>query len=205
MGRPASRRSSGPSAPREPRPELGIRRLSGSPKHLFALLLSVSNYNVTMSASRPTAVAERQLPASEAASDEVLATRLRVAVTRLNRRLRQQSLAGLSPAQASALGTVNRLDGLTLGELAAAEQVQPPTATRLVTSLEGAGLVARETDETDRRVVRVRITTEGRRTLQRIRTLKNAYLTRRLAALDPAEHELAEALTSLLEHLVADG
>ena len=79
-----------------------------------------------------------------------------------------------------------------MGELAAAEQVQPPTVTRLVTSLEGAGLVARETDGVDRRVVRVRITAEGRRNLQRIRTLKNAYLNRRLAALDPAERALAE-------------
>lgn len=158
-----------------------------------------------MSASQPTILAEA--PSSEAGptSDEELATRLRVAVTRLNRRLRQQSLAGLSPAQASALGTVNRLASLTLGELAAAEQVQPPTATRLVTSLENAGLVTREADSTDRRVVRIRITPEGRRTLQRIRTLKNAYLTRRLAALDPAEQELAEALTRLLEHLVAEG
>jgi DNA-binding MarR family transcriptional regulator len=118
--------------------------------------------------------------------------------------LRQQSLAGLSPAQASALGTVNRLNSLTLGELAAAEQVQPPTVTRLVGSLEHAGLVMRETDEIDRRVTRVRITADGRRTLQRIRSLKNAYLTRRLAALDPAEQELAQAMTSLLEHLVAD-
>jgi DNA-binding MarR family transcriptional regulator len=54
-------------------------------------------------------------------------------------------------------------------------------------------------------VVRVRITAEGRRNLQRIRTLKNAFLTRRLAALDPAERGVAEALTSLLEHLVVDG
>jgi DNA-binding MarR family transcriptional regulator len=101
-----------------------------------------------------------------------------VAVTRLNRKLRQQALAGLSPAQASALGTVNRLANPTLGELAEAEQVQPPTATRLVSSLESAGLV--------------------------IRALKNAFLTRRLAALGPAEQAQAEALTSLLEHLVAD-
>ena len=57
----------------------------------------------------------------------------------------------------------------------------------------------------DRRVVRVRMTAEGRRNLQRIRTLKNAFLTRRLAALDPAEKALAEDLTSLLEQLVADG
>ena len=66
-------------------------------------------------------------------------------------------------------------------------------------------VILRETDGTDRRVVRVTITAEGRRALQRIRTLKNAYLTRRLAALEPAEQELAEALTSLLEHLVAEG
>jgi DNA-binding MarR family transcriptional regulator len=154
-----------------------------------------------MSASRPTAVVDRETPSGNAEPGEELAARLRVAVTRLNRKLRQQALAGLSPAQASALGTVNRLINPTLGELAAAEQVQPPTVTRLVTSLESAGLVARETD----RVVRVTITAEGRRNLQRIRSLKNAFLTRRLAALDPAEKALAEQLTSLLEHLVADG
>jgi DNA-binding MarR family transcriptional regulator len=70
--------------------------------------------------------------------------------------------------------------------------------------LESAGLVVRETDAADRRVVRVKITAEGRRNLQRIRALKNAFLTRRLAALGPAEKAQAEALTSLLEHLVAD-
>jgi DNA-binding MarR family transcriptional regulator len=157
-----------------------------------------------MSASPSTAVAVKPTPATGLASDEELASRLRVAVVRLNRKLRQQALAGLSPAQASALGTVNRLASPTLGELAAAEQVQPPTVTRLVASLESAGLVARETDDVDRRVVRVRITAEGRRNLQRIRSLKNAYLNRRLAALDPAEQQLAESMTSLLEHLVAD-
>jgi DNA-binding MarR family transcriptional regulator len=158
-----------------------------------------------MTAPLATTVADRQSTAARSGADQELSARLRVAVTRLNRRLRQQALAGLSPAQASALGTVNRLGSPTLGELAAAEQVQPPTVTRLVTSLEGAGLVVRETDGVDRRMVRVSITAEGRRNLQRIRTLKNAYLTRRLAALDPSEQELAEALTSLLEHLVADG
>lgn len=164
-----------------------------------ALLVSATKYTRDMRTERATALAEVRTTA-----DDELATRLRVAVTRLNRRLRQQSLAGLSPAQASALGTVNRLDRLTLGELAAAEQVQPPTMTRLVASLESAGLVVRETDGADRRVVRVRVTAEGRRTLQRIRTLKNAYLNRRLASLDPTERELAEAMTTLLEHLVAE-
>jgi DNA-binding MarR family transcriptional regulator len=157
-----------------------------------------------MSPSRPTALADPQAAPGRPAAEEELASRLRVAVTRLNRKLRQQALAGLSPAQASALGTVNRLANPTLGELAEAEQVQPPTVTRLVSCLENAGLVARETDAADRRVVRVKITAEGRRNLQRIRALKNAFLTRRLAALGPAERSQAEALTSLLEHLVAD-
>ena len=178
---------------------------SGLSQGRSALLVSQSNYTDPMSASRPTTLVESQPASAGADSGEELAARLRVAVTRLNRKLRQQALAGLSPAQASALGTVNRLINPTLGELAAAEQVQPPTVTRLVTSLEGAGLVARETDRIDRRVVRVTITAEGRRNLQRIRSLKNAFLTRRLAALDPAEMAHAEDLTSLLEHLVADG
>src|SRR3984957_2296344 len=115
-----------------------------------------------MNAARPSALIDASATAGGPATEDELATRLRVAVTRLNRKLRQQALAGLSPAQASALGAVNRLASPTLGELAAAEQVQPPTVTRLVTSLERAGLVARETAGADRRVVRVKITAEGR-------------------------------------------
>ena len=137
--------------------------------------------------------------------DDELATRLRVAVTRLNRRLRQQSLAGLSPAQASALGSVNRLGTPTLGELAVAEQVQPPTMTRLVAAMEGAGLVARLADADDGRVCRVRLTGEGRRTLEHIRTLKNAFLARRFAELEPSDRAALAELTALLERLVVDG
>lgn len=141
---------------------------------------------------------------ADGATDDDLASRLRVAVTRLNRRLRQQSLAGLSPAQASALGTVSRLGTPTLGELAVAEQVQPPTMTRLAASMESAGLVVRVADGADRRVCRVRLTSEGRRALQRIRSLKNAYLNRRLAGLSPDERAQAAQLTLLLERLVVD-
>ena len=134
--------------------------------------------------------------------DDELATRLRVAVNRLNRRLRQQSLAGLSPAQATALGMVERLGTPTLGELAAAEQVQPPTMTRLVAGMEESGLLVRLADARDKRVCRVRITAEGRRSLLRIRSLKNAFLTQSLARLD--EHERAQTgdLVRLLERLM---
>ena len=92
---------------------------------------------------------------------EEVAGRLRAAVNRLQRRLRQESLGGLSPAQASALGSVNRQGSPTLGELAAIEQVQPPTMTRIVASLAEAGMVTRVVDATDRRSARVRITPAG--------------------------------------------
>jgi DNA-binding MarR family transcriptional regulator len=133
---------------------------------------------------------------------EELASRLRLSINRLHRLLRQESLAGLSPAQASALGAVNRLGSPTLGELAAVEQVQPPTMTRIVANLADAGMVTRVTDATDRRSARVRITPAGKRSLERIRTLKNAFLTRRLAELSPGEQAKAAELVDLLEHLV---
>jgi DNA-binding MarR family transcriptional regulator len=78
------------------------------------------------------------------------------------------------------------------------------TVHRLVTSLECAGLVAEENDDADRRVVRIRVTGEGRRSLQRIRTLENAFLTGRLAALDPPGNVPADNLSRIFEHLVAD-
>jgi DNA-binding MarR family transcriptional regulator len=136
--------------------------------------------------------------------NEELASRLRLNINRLHRRLRQESLAGLSPAQASALGAVNRLSSPTLGELAAIEQVQPPTMTRIVATLTGSGMVTRVTDVADRRSARVRITPTGKRSLERIRTLKNAFLTRRLADLSPTEQVQAAELVTLLEHLLGE-
>jgi len=133
-----------------------------------------------------------------------LASRLRLSINRLHRRLREESLAGLSPAQASALAAVNRLGSPTLGELATIEQVQPPTMTRIVASLQDAGAVTRGTDAADRRSARVRITPAGKRSLERIRTLKNAFLTRRLADLSPDEQERATELVALLEHLLGE-
>ena len=144
------------------------------------------------------------MPAPPVLTHEDLATRLRIAVNRLQRKLRQQSLEGLSPAQASALGTVNRLGRPTLGELAALEQVQPPSMTRIVASLADAGMVVRETDAADRRSVRVRLTPAGARALERMRTAKNAFLLRRLGDLSMDEQRRAEDLVGLLEHLLAE-
>ncbi len=151
-------------------------------------------------AATPTTAPEPRV----AVDNEELASRLRLNINRLHRRLRQESLAGLSPAQASALGAVNRLGSPTLGELAAIEQVQPPTMTRIVATLTDSGMVTRVTDVADRRSARVRITPAGKRSLERIRTLKNAFLTRRLADLSPSEQARATDLIALLEHLLGE-
>jgi DNA-binding MarR family transcriptional regulator len=137
-------------------------------------------------------------------TNEEVAGRLRIAINRLQRRLRQESLGGLSPAQASALGSVNRHGSPTLGELAAIEQVQPPTMTRIVASLTEAGMVTRVADAADRRSARVRITPSGERALERVRTRKTAFLLRRLAELGPDEQLRTAELVALLEHLLED-
>jgi DNA-binding MarR family transcriptional regulator len=135
---------------------------------------------------------------------EEVASRLRVAVNRLQRRLRQESLGGLSPGQASALGSVRRLGHPTLGELAAVEQVQPPSMTRIVAALAEAGMVRREADPSDRRSARVRITPAGERALERMRTAKTAFLLRRLSELSADEQQHAAELVTLLEHLLVE-
>ncbi len=137
-------------------------------------------------------------------TEEEVVSRLRSAVNRLQRRLRQESLGGLSPAQASALGSVRRHGQPTLGELATIEQVQPPTITRIVASLTEAGMVTRVADANDRRSARVRITPTGERALERMRTRKNAFLLRRLDQLSADEQRQAAELVALLEHLLEE-
>lgn len=133
-----------------------------------------------------------------------LAARLRLAITRLYRPLRQQVAGGLTPSQISALATAVRLGRPTLGELAAAERVQPPSMTRMVVGLEAARLLERLVDPADGRIVRVEVTAEGRRTLQRIRSLRNALLVRRLQRLSDDERRQLAELVPLLERLVEE-
>ena len=135
-------------------------------------------------------------------SDAELAARLRLAILRLSRRLRQQVAGGVTSSQVSALATVERLGTPTLGELASSEQVQPPSMTKIVVGLEAAGLVARQEEEADRRIVRVKLTADGRRTLARSRSLRNAYLVRRLRRLSVDDRAALADVVRLLEHLV---
>jgi len=138
-------------------------------------------------------------------ADIELVGALRLVVGRLARRLRQQADGAVTPSLHSALVSVERFQPVTLGDLAAAEQVQPPTMTKLVTKLEELDLVLREGDERDRRVARVRLSEAGARHLSQSRKRKNAYLAERLRRLDPADRaRLADALP-VLERLVGEG
>src|SRR5579872_5719516 len=134
--------------------------------------------------------------------DHETAARLRRAVTRLNRRLRASALGGISPAQASMLASVENLVGPTLGELATAEQIQPPSVTRIVQAMEEAGYVECSTDPDDRRSTRVRITAFGRRELSTIRHRKTEFLERTLLTLSDAERRKARELVTMLERFV---
>ena len=143
---------------------------------------------------------------SDALLDETeLGSRLRLSVTRLARRLRQQAQqadAEVTPSQLATLSSVDRLGPITLGELAAVERVQPPTMTRIIGGLEMAGLVARKVDEKDRRIARVEATVAGRRFLERTRSRKDAYLASRIRTLEPEDRAVLARATTILERLL---
>jgi len=130
-----------------------------------------------------------------------LAARLRLGVTRLARRLRQEAEAGVSPSMLSALSAAERRGSLTMRDLCRAEQVQPPTMTRIVAALVEAGLVEREADPTDGRVAWVTVTPEGRRLLERSRRRKEAYLAKALGSLEQDELRTLEDAAGILERL----
>jgi len=140
--------------------------------------------------------------ASSTTTESDLADRLRLVVTRLARRLRQQSGVGESPTQLSALATVERRGSITLGALAEAERVKPPTMTAAVTRLEADGLLARQVDESDRRIVRVTITPTGRKLLARNRSRKTAELERRLLRLSPEDRRTLDRAVVVLDRLL---
>jgi DNA-binding MarR family transcriptional regulator len=143
------------------------------------------------------------VPAPSAEATAELAGRLRLAITRLARQLRQTSDADLSPTQASVLATVGASGPLTLGELAELERVASPTITKVIALLHEKGLVDKIPDPDDRRFVRVQLTRDGAALVERARARKTAWLARQLEQLSPDELERLLAATDVLEHLTA--
>lgn len=131
-----------------------------------------------------------------------LAVRLRLAITRTSRRLRQEAGGGLSPTLSAALASVDRHGPLTPSELAAREAVQRPTATRLIARLEQQGLVARTADPGDRRSCLIATTEDGDALLRELRTRKDAYLAQRLRRLSAADRATLARAAELLEDLL---
>jgi DNA-binding MarR family transcriptional regulator len=136
-----------------------------------------------------------------------LANALRPTITRLARRLRQQDHTGLGPTLTAALASIAKHGGPTHGELAAMEQVTPPTITAVVGKMETLGLVTRETDVADRRVTRVRVTPAGIDQLDGVRSRRTSWLASQLSSLtDDERRRLADAVDVLAKIVdVADG
>jgi DNA-binding MarR family transcriptional regulator len=133
-----------------------------------------------------------------------LATRLRHAVVRTHRRLRQEAGADLSPTLLAALGTISRHGPLTPSELADRENIQRPTATRLLGRLEEPGYVARTPDPHDGRSALVAVTPAGQALLEDLRHRKDAYLARRLRTLSAEDRATLRRASDILERLVED-
>jgi DNA-binding MarR family transcriptional regulator len=147
---------------------------------------------------------------TSASVDTEVAARLRLAVVRTARRLRQEAYQAesgteLSPTLTAALATIDGHGPLTPSELAERERVRRPTATRSIATLEAHGLVARTADPSDRRAALISATAEGRALLKRLRSRKNAYIAKRLRKLDPDEVATLDRAAEILERMLEQG
>ena len=130
------------------------------------------------------------------------ADRLHSAAIHLLRSLRQEDrAAGLSGPRLSALSVIVFAGPLPMAALAAAEQVQPPTITKLVGDLERDGLVERIRDSEDRRVLMVRATPAGRQLLLEGRRRRVVRLAAGLAALPARDQAMLARAAGLIEAL----
>lgn len=133
-----------------------------------------------------------------------LSDRLHSAAIHLLRRVRKQDVAtGEGPARLSALSVLVFGGAKTLGELATAEQVKPPTMSRIVAGLARSRLVTIATDAHDARRMQIRATAKGARLLQKGRQLRIAYLASHLSSLTAEElFKLGEGV-EILQRLLA--
>jgi DNA-binding MarR family transcriptional regulator len=129
-----------------------------------------------------------------------IADRLHSAAIHLLRRVRKRdSESGEGPARLSALSVLVFGGPTTLGRLALAEQVKPPTMTRIVAGLENSGLAEREADAGDARRVRIRATAKGVRLLQQARKRRIQDLAALLETLTQKELRELQAAVEVLE------
>ncbi|MGW1677673.1 MarR family winged helix-turn-helix transcriptional regulator [Saccharopolyspora sp. NPDC002376] len=136
--------------------------------------------------------------------ERTLASRLRLAVVRLNRRLRAQSSGSkITLSQLSALSCLNKAGALTPGELAAREGVQPPSMTRVIAALEDAGLVARRAHPTDGRQAIVEVTDAGRARIEEEVSARERWLDQQLVDLTDEERAVLFQAAEIIDRLAS--
>jgi len=138
-----------------------------------------------------------------ARTDAGLAAELRLGVMRLRRRLASERHPDneLSLNQMGVLGVLARRGAMTVGELATAEKVQPPSMTRTVNCLEESGDVVKRPHETDRRQVVVELSEQGRGRVLADRARRDAWLAQRLRELTPDERAVLRQAAPILDRL----
>lgn len=137
-------------------------------------------------------------------SDADLPSRLRLAVGRLNRRIRVDSGAALPPLQTSVLATLEDQAPLRLSELARREAVTPPTMSRVLAALDDAGLLVRTPDPQDARSALIHLSEAGHDAIRHIRTERTASIAQRLDRLDAEQRAALEAALPALERMVEE-
>jgi DNA-binding MarR family transcriptional regulator len=134
--------------------------------------------------------------------EQGLGADLLAVVARLNRLATQRIQMPLPAAQARLLATVEAHGEARIGDLAAVDHCSQPTMTTQVRRLEDAGLVSRTVDPGDARAVRIRITPEGRRTLNAVRADRAAAIEPQLATLEPEDRKILGDAVEVLRRLV---
>lgn len=136
---------------------------------------------------------------SKPPSREEVARRVHSAALHLMRYVRAQDIAlGVPPAQLSALSVIVFGGKTSLSELAKAEQVRPPTMSRIIDALVRDGLVKRETDEADRRSIIITATEKGTRIMHEGRCRREKRLLELLQPLRREEIELLDRASEIL-------
>ena len=134
-----------------------------------------------------------------------LADQLHSAAIHLLRQLRKEDDAsGLSAPRLSALSVVVFGGPVTLGQLARAEQVRPPTMTKLVTGLERDGLVERKPDANDGRLTRIVATAKGQKILFEGRARRVKSLTEAVDRLNQIELAQLDRGIQVFRKLIAE-
>ncbi|MEU7525008.1 MarR family transcriptional regulator [Saccharothrix sp. NPDC042600] len=139
---------------------------------------------------------------AESDAERGLASRLRLAVVRLTRRLRAQRVnSAISLTQVSALSTLHKCGPLTPGELAAKEGVQPPSMTRVIAALEEFGFATRRPHPTDGRQAIVELTDAGLAYIDEEVSAREAWLDKRLAELTPEDRAVLSRAAEIIDRM----